>query len=110
MKRIRSLVLTMNTNGGEQEVARSDMQLKFIGFLIAVSLSILGWGFNNWSQAVETGMQEVMDKLNRIESRNEDRDDRIYEMGRDIYVLRERQNIIKEQVDKHALSGHPVRP
>jgi len=92
--------MSMNGNGGAQDT-RSDIQLKFIGFLIAVALSILGWGFNNWSGAVETGMAEVMEKLNRIEARNDQRDERIYELGRDVYVIREKQNILQRQVDRH---------
>jgi hypothetical protein len=89
------------TSDGHQEQARSDVQLKLIGFLLAVALSILGWGFNNWSDAVETGMQEVMFKLNRIEQRGENRDESLYELGKELRVLSERQSILKEQFDKH---------
>jgi hypothetical protein len=94
------------TSDGQQESVRGDAQLKFIGFLLACSLGLMGWGFNNWSDAVETGMNEVMLKLNRMEMRAEDRDERIYEVAAEIRVIGERQTIMREQLDKHKEQPH----
>ena len=86
-------------NGAE---ARSAMHVKVIGFLMAVALSIFGWGFNNWSNAVESGMTQVLNKLNVMEKRGELRDEKLYEASKEVGILRERQFIMKEQLDNHA--------
>ena len=91
------------TSDGRQETHRySDVQMKFIGFLLAVSLSLLGWGFNNWGKAVESGMHEVMQKLNRIETRAEKRDEQIYNLAKEVGVMTERQHMMQRQLDRNS--------
>ena len=90
--------------------AKSAMHVKVIGFLMAVALSIFGWGFNNWSNAVESGMTQVLYKLDTIEKRGEQRDHKMYEASKEIGILRERQLILKEQLDQHAKQHRVDRP
>lgn len=78
----------------------SDLQLKFIGFLLAGALGLLGWGFNNWSKAVETGMADVMRAVQRIEARSEKRDEAISDIVGEITILRERQQVIRDQIQR----------
>lgn len=87
-------------NGPTQAHVYSDVQLKFIGFLLACALGLLGWGFNNWSKAVENGMTEVMDTIQRMDARAERRDQELKNLTIEIYTLRERQNNLRERIQK----------
>lgn len=91
----------MTSDGAQPRQHASDLQLKFIGFLLAVSLSILGWGFNNWSNAVESGMAEVMQKLNMMDRRYELQQERHYELAKELRIIQERQNQLRQQMERH---------
>lgn len=88
------------------EESRHDLQLKFIGFLLAISLSILGWGFNNWSNAVESGMQEVMQEIRRMNERDENQTRQMYEIAKEMRVLKERQDALRERVRENEKHSH----
>lgn len=96
----------MTSDGAQARTHQySDIQLKFIGFLLACALGLLGWGFNNWSQAVETGMSDVMNTMQRMDARAEKRDEALQSLTREVAILRERQQILREQLQKH--ERHP---
>ena len=93
------------TNDSMQDHGRGEVQLKLIGFLLAVALMILGWGFNNWSNAVDKGMTQVMDKLNRMEVRGEQRDEQMNKLAQEVRVLNERQIMMRQQMDRAFQEG-----
>lgn len=97
----------MTSDGAQTKThVYSDIQLKFIGFLLAAALGLLGWGFNNWSKAVETGMSDVMQTIRAMDQRAERRDAAIQDLTRELVIVRERQQIMREQLQKHD-QGHP---
>lgn len=76
--------------------SRSRLSHEVVMLAIAVALGLLGWGFNAWSGAVETGTTSMIDKMDDIVNRV-DRADRRFELLMDRVSALEKSQAVLEQ-------------
>lgn len=79
---------------------KATLWFNLVMFLLALGVSILGWGFNNWSDSIEHASTQVIEKLDRMERRSEETERRLRILEQQDAVFEQQHKVIERELER----------
>lgn len=87
--------MTIDTSNGKTAI-----WFNVVMFLLALGVSVLGWGFNNWSIAIEKTSAQLLQQLDKMERDMEETQQRLRLLEQKDAVFEQQHRVIEREIER----------